>query len=97
MEQKNRKLFFKEGDEVAHKENPLLKMEVRRIIRTKLKPRKEGEPDRRFTHGIECGWWGENGYCQEIFHTRSIVPYDVAQMGFNEIIRWLDAQQNIKV
>lgn len=96
MDSKTNRIFFSEGDMVAHKENIQLKMEVRRIIRTKRKAKVDGELDRRFTLGIECGWWSGDDYIKEVFHTRALVPWEVAEGGFIDVQKWLMEQQNIK-
>lgn len=96
MEVKVSRNFFREGDMVAHRENLRLKMEVRRIIRTKRKAKVDGEADRRFTLGIECGWWVGEDYVKEVFHTKALVPWDVADEGFIAVEKWLMEQQNIK-
>lgn len=103
MSEENEKKFFKEGDEVAHKENPNLKMEVRRIIKIKRSvPGSDPKEFHSFTVGIECGWWkaSNNGeqekdnflkddYRKEVFHSKSLVPWDVAQLGFVAMLEWL--------
>jgi hypothetical protein len=85
--------YFKEGDMVAHKENLEQRLEVRRIIRRKSKlTTEEGEREsfKVFTLGIECGWWSDTKtYKKEVFHTKSIIPWDVAQEGFIAVVKYL--------
>lgn len=90
------KRFFKEGDYVAHKENPELKMEVRRIIRTKKRYPKEGDKERIFTLGIECSWWVGKDLRKDIFHTNSLIPWDIAEEGYMAILKYIDARLNNK-
>jgi len=89
------KILFKEGDEVAHKENLNTQLEVRKIIRAKKRGRKEGEPDRTFTLGIECGWWVGNEYRVQVFHTNVLVPWSIASDGYTSVVRYLNDMQNI--
>ena len=85
------KRFFKEGDYVAHKENAELKMEVRRIIRSKRRYPKEGNKERIFTLGIECSWWVGKELRKDVFHTNSLVPWDIAEEGYMAILKYFDA------
>ena len=81
--------LFKEGDEVAHKENTSQIMEVRRIV-------KRTKNNWKFIIGIECGWWNTDGeYQKEIFHTKVLVPWEIALKSLNGggrpvIINWLE-------
>ena len=86
------KRHFKEGDEVVHKENPTMKMEVRKIVRTKKEfTNDSGEKDNYSQIiGIECGWWNDREYKKEVFHTKTLVPAEVAEGGYTDIIRYLD-------
>lgn len=93
----NGKRFFKEGDLVAHKENLELKMEVRRIIRSRKIYKKEGNKERVFTLGVECGWWVGKELNKDVFHTNSIIPWDVVEEGFIAVIKYIEARSNIKV
>lgn len=95
MVEKGVRHFFKEGDEVAHKENIMLRMEVRRIIRNKIKAKKAEDKFRVYTMGIECGWWNGEFYQKEVFHTRSLIPWGVATQGYASVLRWLDLQSNV--
>lgn len=83
--------YLKEGDMVAHKENLDQKLEVRRIIRQKSKINTDnGEAIKVFTRGIECGWWAsQTDYKKEVFHTKSLVPWDIAQEGFIAVVKYL--------
>lgn len=91
----NGKRFFKEGDFVAHKENPELKMEVRRIIRSKKRYKREGDKERIFTLGIECGWWVGKELHKDVFHTNSLIPWDVVEQGYIAVLRYIDARLGI--
>ncbi len=103
MENKNARVHFKEGDEVAHKENLSLKLEVIDIKKTKRKVFGRTKKDKdgkeildesntemkSFIIGIECGWWVGDDYKTAIFHTKSLVPFDVAQDGFVAVQKYL--------
>lgn len=95
MSRKNGRHLFREGDLVAHKENIGLRMEVRKVIRTKLKPRSSSEKPRVFINGIECGWWVGEEYQKEIFYTRSLVPWETCEKGHNAVVFWLQEQAEI--
>lgn len=90
----NRKIYFRDGDEVAHKDNIELRMEVRRILRT----RKEDDNGvkKSYTIGIECGWWDGENYCKEKFHTAKLVPWDIAAEGYISVIKWIEQRNKIK-
>ena len=92
-----RKRYFKEGQEVAHKENLSNKMEVRRIIRMTKKAKDKQDIDRKLTLGIECGWWNGEAYCKEVFHTNSLVPWEIAEEGFISVQKYIDSLNNINV
>ncbi len=90
--------YFKEGDEVAHKENLTQMMEVRRLIKKKVKHGDDPKAEQHiFMIGIECGWWqdinGAREYRKEIFHTKTLVPFDVAEGGHIEVLKWLDSHK----
>jgi len=76
---KNNKKYLREGQEVAHKENLTTKMEVRKIIRRVKKAKNDEDMDRRFTLGVECGWWNGERYNKEVFHTHTLVPWEIAE------------------
>ncbi len=88
---KIKKHLYKEGDEVAHKENCEQLMEVRRIIQTK-------KNERKYIVGIECGWWTTEGkYEKEVFHSRVLVPWNIAEKSLVEgrhvVINWLEGNR----
>ena len=90
----NRKKYLKEGSEVAHKEALSVKMEVRKII-WRVKKGKQGDMDRRFLLGIECGWWNNGTYNKEVFHTHTLVPWEIAEEGHIAVIKYLDSLNNV--
>jgi uncharacterized protein YodC (DUF2158 family) len=85
----DRKIYFKEGDEVAHKENIELKMEVRRVIRIV-------KDEKKYIIGIECGWWEDSVYKKEKFHTSKLIPWSVAQQGYVSTVKWIENRNKIK-
>jgi len=85
----DKKVYFNEGDEVAHKENIELKMEVRRVIRVV-------KDEKKYTIGIECGWWDAGVYKKEKFHTSKIVPWVVAEKGYVSVVKWIEQRNKIK-
>lgn len=92
------KLFFKEGDDVAHKENITLKLEVKRIVIDKksFKDDDGTKITRRHIAGIECGWWNGEDYMKEIFHSNSIIPWDIAMLGHASVMRYLTEKKEMK-
>jgi len=82
--------IFKEGEEIVHRDNPTLKMRVKRILRqTKKVPKPDGKIflnpktglnefekiDKTFFVGLECTWWDKEGkFHKEIFHTKLLIP-----------------------
>ena len=90
-----KKKYFSEGDEVVHKDNVSLKMIVKQIIVYKKKitvfGKKEKE-EKTFISGIRCGWWKDDEFIYGDFHSRHLVPWDIAKQGQDKIIEWL--QQN---
>ena len=87
------KRLFREGDEVAHKENIGLKLQVIKVVRKKkvLSDNKT----RDFVLGIQCGWWDGDTYAKEIFHTNHLVPWSIAEAGYVSVIRYLNEKHNI--
>lgn len=89
----NRKKILKEGDEVAHKENITLKLQVIRVIKKK-KLMKDGKT-KDFVLGILCGWWNDTKYEKETFHTNHLVPWEIAEKGYVSVISYLEQKHNI--
>lgn len=86
---------FKEGEDVAHKECLSDKLIVRRIIKKKVKiPGTDKDIDKFI--GLECAWWQGSGdekkYVKSIFHSRELVPWEIAQKGEKEVIKWLTGE-----
>jgi hypothetical protein len=89
--EKSEKIFYKEGDEVAHKENPSLKMNVKAVL---FKDHKIPGTDKskKFLIGIRCAWWkSKEEYVFQIFHSRELVPWNIAEKGKEAIIEWLNS------
>lgn len=98
----NKKHFFKEGDEVCHKENPTLIMTVSRILKESKEFIKgyntKGEVIKEQgirMLGIECHWWEYSQITNKKelkvykFHSRELVPKNIAEKGKEEIVKWL--------
>ena len=89
---------FREGDEVAHKENRKQKMFVRALLyETKeISAGHDGEgksktENKRFILGVECHWWdADSNLNRDKFHTRELLPWSVAQKKVIEIQEWID-------
>ena len=89
------KFYFKEGDEVAHKDNLGVKLTVQRIIKEFKTIRSEKASStlierRCMLKGIECGWWGpDKQYYKNVFHSTSLIPFEVAEEGFVAVEKYL--------
>lgn len=92
------KIHFKEGDDVAFKDNLYQKMNVievvYRIIEVPDKPKADGSG---FTKkkvnkldGIICLWYDLKGNLhKEKFHSRVIVPWSIAEKGAEAVHKYL--------
>lgn len=104
------KFRFKQTDEVAHIHNLSQKMIVvgakfRNIeqstgeFKDKDNP-KEGfrtEKKRKIT-GISVEWWNSDGeLLKNVFHSHSLVPWNIAVKGEEEAKAWLSEQINYKM
>lgn len=90
------KVYFKEGDEIAHKENLEHKMYVARILKVRV-PSKELDKEGNFNgkyysriEGVECHWWMNNDLKTAKFHTRELVPFDIAKEGKEKVKEWIE-------
>ncbi len=96
---------YKEGEDVAHKDNLKSKMTIYEIFTETiqvstgvLKPNaKEFEKkSKKIIRGIGCHWFGpenEKGEKELIthrFHSRELVPWDIAQKGIEEVIKYFE-------
>lgn len=98
MEMYNRK-WIKEGAEVAEKDNLGHKMIVSRILKkTKKVASYKRNPDgtvkydnKTVMEGVECYWWEEGKMCKERFHTRRLVPWEVAEKGQKAVIEFIES------
>jgi len=83
---------FKEGEEVAHKEMLAHKMIVRKIVRKVVTiPGTQKTMDKFI--GLECAWWNEQKkYVKQIFHSRELVPWDIALKGREEVVKFLTGE-----
>jgi hypothetical protein len=92
---------FKDGDEVAHIDNVEKKLRVTTINKheeffktgnldkngsEEIKPRSRMD-------GITCHWWKDNEVQTYTFHSRELVPWDIALKGKEEAEEWLSTKQ----
>jgi uncharacterized protein YodC (DUF2158 family) len=93
--------YFKEGEEVVHKENPQRKMTIGRLIRKKIKLNIIDDSSttvvtKDILRGIECHWWEQDITGEKIlkrfkFHSKELVPYFIAQQGMKQMELWLNS------
>lgn len=79
------KNWVHEGDPVAHTTNCHMKMTVRRILfrnKSYEDPHdKKKEIRKKILRGIECEWFEGETFRKEMFHSKSLVPWDIALLG----------------
>lgn len=87
---------FKQGEEVAHIDNLQQKMNIERLVKSaKTVDNGTEKLNVSYLQYIRCHWWAKGGdYVVGMFHSRELVPYDIAQEGFMEVMKWQDAQRN---
>lgn len=96
----NDKKWIREGMEVAEIDNPTHKMVVKRILKKTKKIatyKRDANGDIIYTNktimeGVECYWWKDNEMVTDKFHTKRLVPYEVATKGQKEIIEFLESR-----
>jgi len=89
---KDKRKYFSEGDEVAHKENLTLKLFVKQIVKYKKFVTEYGKNEKiqkEFISGIKCSWWKNEEYVSVVFHSRELVPWNIAEQGKEKVIEWL--------
>jgi hypothetical protein len=92
---KYKKNWIKEGMEVAHKELLSRKMMVVRILRRFRDVHIDGKKETKSEIiGVECRYKKESDLFLEKFHTRELVPYEIAEGGFIEVLKFLDEIEN---
>ena len=94
-----KKNWIKEGMEVAHKEVPTLKMVVDRLLRENYSYPDPNNPEQKIEKsrivGVKCRWWKDNDIRIHNFHTRELVPWDVADgANYVEIMKFLEREQS---
>ena len=99
MEEIKMKEHFKEGDDVAHKNNLIQMMTVKEIIYKNIDvPVKAKEDGSGFEKksvskldGILCYWWDDKREYHEVkFHSREIVPWRIALQGTIAVHNYLN-------
>lgn len=103
------KYYFKEGEEVYHKDNLKVKLIVNRVLKDSVQIRKgfdmkEGKPIMETVIrmiGVECHWWEHSEALNEKqlrtykFHSTELVPKDIVEKGIEAVKQWL-IEFNIK-
>lgn len=94
---KRDKYWIEEGGEVAHKDNPSQKMYVERILKSSREidyGDGAGNTSKKTitrTHGVECHWFdSEKKFQTGKFHTRELIPYEIAEQGEDAINKWVE-------
>ncbi len=85
------KYKFREGEEVAHVDNPELKMYVERLVKSSrtIDDGPNGKKVINYIQGVRCHWWQGTELKANIFHTKELVPFVVAEEGFIAIEKWI--------
>ena len=75
-------------------EGELLEDRIMRVERIVMESKEGEEGDRRkVMRGIICHWVDkENRMWKEMFHSRELVPYEVARKGLGEVQRWIERE-----
>ena len=98
MEEKE---YFKEGDEVAYKDNLYQRMTVSEIVYKPIEIPDEPKSDGSgFTKkkvnkldGIVCVWFDKDGkFMKEKFHSHNIVPWRIAEQGVVAVHNYLQSK-----
>lgn len=92
------KVMFKEGDDVAFKNNLYLKMTVKEIILKTIEiPVREKEDGtgfekekRRVLDGILCFWMKGQELMEYKFRSDSLIPWEIAIKGAEASIKYLE-------
>jgi hypothetical protein len=91
-----KKNWIKEGMEVAHKDNPEVRMYVDEII-IQYQDQKEQDKDGNMQDvkktrikGVKVHWWEDGKMRMHRLHTSLLVPWEVAAKGYTEILKYLD-------
>lgn len=95
---------LKEGQEVAHKENLKVKMTIGTIHNEFIevstgKIKEDGKgfetKPKKIIRGVTCHWFGPEDpqgrkeLLEHKFHTKELVPWEVAEKGIDEVIKYL--------
>ena len=82
------KYWIEENASVAHRDIPTLKMRVVKICK-EIRTGKDNTKVVRML-GIACTWFDKNNSSQNaLFHTRDLIPWEVAEKGEKAINKWL--------
>ncbi len=79
------KIKFKQGSDVAHIDNLELKMRVRSVV----------FKDKKLEY-IECSWFQNNFYIKEKFHSKELIPWEIASKGKEIVNSYLESLENEK-
>lgn len=82
--------WIKSGAEVAHRDNIIQKMFVEDIVK-----RSAANGQMTLVVGVKCHWWQEvsgkkSTYQFGVFHTRELVPWEIAMRGPQEVNKFLE-------
>lgn len=85
------KKWIKEGDPVAHITNIHMKMVVDKLIYRSLNMSEEGEAKLiKCLRGVQCSWFEGEKLRRSVFHSRTLVPWDIALKGERVVTDFLN-------
>lgn len=89
----DKKYWIKPGIEVAHRDCITRKMYVVNIVRKKRRIKKEdGTRDTlSVIQGVACRWFDDNKENKEVYHTRELIPWNIASEGEEAINNWINS------
>ena len=84
--------IFKEGEAIAHIGNIDQRMWIVEI-RKKPKINDKGKEIGKILIGIFCHWWNGNVLEREMFHSRELIPWVVAEKGQEEVNKFIHSSE----
>lgn len=89
MNEVKQKYKYKEGQEVCHIDNISQKMYIERLVKSSRMIEHDNEQKQiNFINGIRCHWWEDKQFKTAIFHTKELVPLEIAEEGYAAVMRW---------
>jgi len=87
------KILFKEGDYVAHRDNISMRMEVERVVYKRREYIDENNKPvvKHFCIGVRCRWWLGEELQKNVFHSNTLIPWEIAEKGQIYASRYLES------